>query len=347
MAEITIKDDWELYKFMKMKVFRESRDLPGPYWSKTAKVSAKQIEKFGISNFRNFGTNIGQSYSDAPNIDIRPNLINFPVNIFANLLSNISPLKRIYDNQVNLTKSLYQVILEKESFHIQNSERIKKSLQRFSIPENTLAGNCIASTYILNREIANIYLEGIVIIDKIEDEIGLKDCESFMEIGPGFGVNVHLIIQNYKNIKKILIVDIFPTLYVVTQYLKFHFPDSITDCRKFDSEEFFDFKDDDLEIICILPSQLKRFRGKIDFAYNAHSFIEMPPELVANYGVEISRLQENSNIKKLVLCSYLSNMGSGTTNPDMFSELLERNFREVADVWPRDGYNKNIFYFSR
>ena len=51
------------------------------------------------------------------------------------------------------------------------------------------------------------------------------------EIGGGVGTNVHLVLENYKNIRKVLYLDIPPNLYVGTQYLKAFYGNAVSDYR--------------------------------------------------------------------------------------------------------------------
>jgi hypothetical protein len=168
-----------------------------------------------------------------------------------------------------------------------------------------------------------------------------------MEIGAGFGVNIHLLIENYPNIRKYLLVDISPTLYVSTQYLRSYYGDSIIDAVSYQENGMNAFNDtNDLEIICLLPSQLCSFIGTIDFFNNAHSFVEMTKEIVSEYSREIARLQNSSELKKIALCTYHASETQKTVSFKDLPGLIGVPMREVIGFWPRDGYNLNSFYFS-
>lgn len=79
------------------------------------------------------------------------------------------------------------------------------------------------------------------------------------EIGGGFGQYIHVLLQNYSNIKKILYLDIVPNIYVGTQYLKRFYGESVIDyniTRKMNKIQFSD--NNKLEIICIAPWQIEK-----------------------------------------------------------------------------------------
>ena len=325
----------------------ESRNNPGPYWARTAKHSIREIRKKGLSSFRDFGSNVGESYADAPIVDIRPQLQGPLKSIVRFLVAVLIPFNRLLNNQVNLTSSIYKILLEKESAHLQNEPRVVAALARYSIPTESTRGHCVAVTKIDGVEHSNYYLEGLALIDKVEREIGFGDVGSYMEIGAGFGANIHLMIENFPTIRKFLVVDICPTLYVSTQYLKSFYVDNVIDAVSYSKGKNNQFKDNqDLEIICILPHQLREFHGVVDFFYNAHSFVEMTNEIVSGYVADIHRLQTHSDVKKIALCTYQAQDSEKTVSYKELPELFGLTMREVSDTWPRDGYNLNTFYFS-
>jgi putative sugar O-methyltransferase len=238
--------------------------------------------------------------------------------------------------------------MEKESVHIQNSPEIHSAISKLNIPEDTTRGGCVAVTNLNGKFISNTYLESLALINKVDTELGYDGANSFMEIGAGFGVNIHLLIENYPNIRKYLLVDISPTLYVSTQYLKSFYGGAVVDAVSYEESGVKGFNDtDDLEIICLLPSQLSSFTGTIDFFYNAHSFVEMTNEIVSEYSREIARLQNGSKLKKMALCTYHVSETQKTVSHKNLPDLIGVPMREVIGFWPRDGYNLNSFFFSQ
>ena len=60
-------------------------------------------------------------------------------------------------------------------------------------------------------------------VNKIAGIFDFNEIRSYFEIGGGFGANIHFLITNYPNIKKIIYLDAVPNIYVGTEYLKFHY----------------------------------------------------------------------------------------------------------------------------
>ena len=52
---------------------------------------------------------------------------------------------------------------------------------------------------------------------------------------------------------------------------------------------------EELEIFCIIPSQIELIDADIDLFHNAHSFVEMPKAVVKNYAKNIERILSKTN----------------------------------------------------
>jgi len=92
------------------------------------------------------------------------------------------------------------------------------------------------------------------ILDFVEKNSSLKGMHSLLEIGPGFGVNIHLIEQNYPEIRKFVAVDVVPNICVATEYLRNIYSDSVQDYLATREMNEIKFKDDQsLEIFIIPP----------------------------------------------------------------------------------------------
>ena len=155
-----------------------------------------------------------------------------------------------------------------------------------------------------------------------------------MEIGSGFGVLPHCIIENFSNIRKIAIVDICPNLYISNSYIQSFYGNQVRSFDSFKKGEKIKFKDDNsLEIFFLLPDQIVDLDFKFDYFNNSHSFIEMPSEIVANYVRKVQLLlNENSRISML---SYNSSRYD-TLDPNnlpSFFDNLDFNTIEDSDIF--------------
>ena len=55
-------------------------------------------------------------------------------------------------------------------------------------------------------------------IDILSNTFNFKNIRSFFEIGGGFGSNIHFLLTNFQNIKKIVYLDTVPNIFVGTEY---------------------------------------------------------------------------------------------------------------------------------
>jgi putative sugar O-methyltransferase len=211
----------------------------------------------------------------------------------------------------------------------------------------SLLGDCYAKARIDSQDISIHYLNLLDQHDYLVSRIRFSDIRSAFEIGGGFGVNIHLLLENYKDIKKILYLDIPPNLYVGTQYLKSFYGGHVLDYRDLRSRDSIRFSSDDsVEIFCIAPWQIENFESGIDIFMNSHSFVEMPKDVVQNYVDKINRLPESKNTA-IALTTYdcfdLQTTFHPADLPKFFEDRMFDHFEEPTLLKPTQ---KNLFYVS-
>lgn len=138
-------------------------------------------------------------------------------------------------------------------------------------------------------------------IDKLSKSFDFKNTKSFFEIGGGYGANIHFLITNFSNIKKILYLDTVPNIFVGTSYLKHYFGEKVKDYNELKNLNKISFsKNDELEILYIPPWLIERVDVEIDHFHNAASFVEMPKAVIKNYVKFIKKFKT----KEISLISY-------------------------------------------
>ena len=77
-------------------------------------------------------------------------------------------------------------------------------------------------------------------IDILSKTFDFKNIKSFFEIGGGFGANIHFLLTNFSNIKKIIYLDVVPNIYVGPEYLKYFYGKSVKDyLNTYESKNIF------------------------------------------------------------------------------------------------------------
>ncbi len=312
----------------------------GPYWDYKNSRAILEIKKKGIQDFRGLTAGIGTSFSDNEVLDVR-NEYNIKGRIIGKIFS-LPLLNIIFNSQLKLTKSYIQSFLLNKSIVYENDRNVHDLLKKYKF-ENTTEFGCISSFQYLNKKYSFHYLEMADRINKLSKQFNFNDISSFFEIGGGFGANVHFLITNFPNIKKILYLDVVPNIYVGTQYLRRFYKDNIKDYSDLKNLDTISFsKNNELEILCIPPWLIEKVDVNIDHFHNAASFVEMPKKIVENYVKFIRKFKT----KEISLISYDRFDLKTTFNP----EELNIFFNNDLDIsWKNtliEGYNRKLIYLT-
>ena len=343
---IKLKDDLELLDMMLIdSKSQPSLYHPGPYWVAKAKNAADEIKRCGIVDFRGSTSLIGLSYADNLYVDVR-NAYNHGLRRLVRWLANTYPLNRIYESQVRWTE-LYaneSIIYAQEILNIKKKTR--DLLKKYTIPYSLL-GKCLRKAEIDGRDYSTHYLDLLEQHDSIASHINFNDAYSIFEIGGGFGANIHLLLENYKNIRKVLYLDISPNLYVGTQYLKAFYGTAVFDYRALKHLDSIKFSaDNNIEIFCIAPWQIEKFESEIDIFMNSCSFVEMPKNVVKNYVSKFNKFPKSINTA-IALTTYDGFNLNTTFHPNELPKFFkDRKFDYFKVDRFLNSSRKNFFFVS-
>ena len=344
--QIELEDDLELLDMMLAD--SKSQSLlyqQGPYWAVKAKNAANEMKRCGIAGFRGSTNLIGQSYADNLHIDIR-NAYNHGLKRLVRWLTKMYPLSRIFEAQVRWTESYARESITYAQEILNAKERTRDLLEKYTIPYSCL-GECLKKAEIDGQVYSIHYLNLLEQHDNIASRIRFKDAYSIFEIGGGFGTNVHLLLENYRSIRKVLYLDIPPNLYVGTQYLKAFYGAAVSDyrsLRRLDSIEFS--ADDSIEIHCIAPWQIEKFEGAVDIFMNSHSFVEMPNHVVGNYAEKVNGFHDSKDAA-IALTTYDGFDLNTTLDPGELPKFfVGRKFESFKVDRLLDSSRKNLYFVS-
>jgi len=301
----------------------------GPYWNYKTKKILYWLKRIGINNFRGLNSGVGTSYTDSIVKDVR---YEFGVKgRIASLFFSIPILSKIFNLQINLTHSHILKNIYLHNKILKNSERIKLLISKYKI-ENSTSFDCVDKVKIENKEYSTQYLSFVDRLENLSTVFDFKKINSIIEIGGGYGANIHLLLQNFKNIRKIIYVDIFPNIFIGTEYLRFHFGNAVKDYSMFkDLDEIKFTENNDLEIICIPNWSLKKVKSKVDKFHNCASFQEMTIEQVENYKLLITKILNKNLISLLFYKGWKDN---NTLSPDSVNNIFNKSLKmkEFTDI---------------
>ena len=150
--------------------------------------------------------------------------------------------------------------------------------------------------------------------------------------------------ENYKNIKKIIYLDLPVNLYIGTEYLRYFYGDSVKDYLiNYDKEISFE-DNDKLGIICIPPWKISDIKTSFDVFQNSNSFVEMSEDIIKNYTTFIEKIMNKNS--KIALSSY-GNFNSETTiDPRSLNKYFKIAF-ELFNYSSMVPGRENIFLISK
>jgi putative sugar O-methyltransferase len=286
-----IADDEALLALMLSDAARQPELYqPGPYWWRKTKNTTDQIRRQGIGDFRGMSSTIGLSFTDSTHLDVRHDLSGGMRSLVRAILNSVFPFNRVFAAQIALTRAHEAEARRLRGIVLGAHQRVGELITRYRVP-TSLLGGCLNHVDVGGRRIATHYLNVLHQHDVIAESCRFSDVTSILEIGGGFGAHVHCLIENYPKLRKIVYLDIPPNLYIGTQYLRAFYGASVIDYRQTRDRRAISFSDNDaLEILAIAPWQIERLRLGIDVFYNAHSFVEMPAAVIANYARHVAAL---------------------------------------------------------
>jgi len=312
----------------------------GPYWDYKNSRAILEIRKRGLDDFRGISTSIGTSYADNLVLDIR-NEFNSKGRIVGKLFS-LPILNKIFNGQLSLTKNYIDDFIKNQAIVYQNNKSVENLINKYQF-KNTTEFGCVQIFEKLKKKYSTVYLEMADKIDKLSKLFNFENTKSFFEIGGGFGANVHFLITNFPNIKKILYLDAVPNIYVGTKYLEYHFGKKVKnylDLKNLDKIKFQN--NDELEILCIPPWLIEKVDTEIDHFHNASSFVEMPKIVIDNYVKFIKKFKT----REISLISYDRHDLKTTFNPEELNPFFDNKLKISWKNNLIEEYNRKLIYLT-
>ena len=312
----------------------------GPYWNYKNRRAIIEIKKKGLKDFRGLTAGIGTSFADNLVLDIR-NEFNMKGRIVGKIFS-LPILNIIFNGQINTTKNYLDSFIKNQAIVYKNSRNVQNLISKFKF-KNTTDFGCVQSFEYLNKNYSCHYLNMAYRVNNLSKNFDFKNIKSYFEIGGGFGSNIHFLITNFPNIKKILYLDTVPNIYVGTEYLRHHYKEKVKDYLELRNLNKISFsKNNELEIFCIPPWLIEKVETEIDHFHNSASFVEMPKKVISNY----VKFIKNLSTREISLISYGGFDLKTTFNPEELNIFFDD---KLSVSWKNsliEEYNKKEIYLT-
>jgi putative sugar O-methyltransferase len=253
-------------------------------------------------------------------------------------------IKKIYEDQLKVTSDHINNFLKNLSVIYQNDEKVNYLLNKYKF-KNTTEFGCVQKFSKNEQEFSTFYLEIADRVDILSKKFNFNKIQTYFEIGGGFGANIHFLLTNFKNIKKIIYLDAVPSIYVGTEYLRHFYGESVKDYLSTSTSKELSFENNEkLEIICIPPWEIEKIKVEINHFHNAASFVEMPEEVIKNY---VKYLKKN-NTNQISLISYDGYDLKTTFNPELLNNFFDNKLDfEWHPAVIKDYNNKSLYLTSK
>lgn len=310
---------------------------PNSGWKYKLKTTLSELTKKGIQNFRGLESGVSSSFGDNLISDVR-NEYNGSLKKFSKIFS-LPGFRNIFSSQLKLTNRYINENLKNLQIIYSNNHNVLKLIEKYNF-EGSVSFDCKLKFDYLNKSYSITFLEMANKVEILNKHFNFSKLNSFMEIGGGFGANIHFLVKNFPNIKKIIYLDVVPNLYVGTEYLRFHFKDKVKDYLSVKDSDKIEFsKNDDLEIICIPPWEIEKISSEIEHFHNANSFVEMTQETIKDYYQQIKRLR----IKQISIISY-EKSPSMVTQPEEINKIMDDKLKVSFESTAIEGFKKKDMY---
>ena len=312
----------------------------GPYWNYKNRRAIVEIKKKGLKDFRGITAGIGTSFADNLVLDIR-NEFNTKGRIVGKIFS-LPILNIIFNGQINTTKDYLDSFIKNQAIVYKNSQNVQNLISKFKF-KNTTDFGCVQSFEYLNKNYSCHYLNMAYRVNNLSKNFDFKNIKNYFEIGGGFGSNIHFLITNFPNIKKILYLDTVPNIYVGTEYLRHHYKEKVKDYLELRNLNKISFsKNNELEIFCIPPWLIEKVETEIDHFHNSASFVEMPKKVISNY----VKFIKNLSTREISLISYGGFDLKTTFNPEELNSFFDDKLNVSWKNSLIEEYNKKEIYLT-
>ncbi len=313
----------------------------GPYWEYKNKRSILEIKKFGLRDFRGMSSGVATSFSDniVANLKMEFNEADFRGHLIK-IVSSLPIFKSVFNAQLNITTKYANSYLENKAIVYKNNVGVRNLLKKYQF-NNTTNFGCLTKFEYFNNDYSCHYLDLAHRISVLSKSFKFEEITSFFEIGGGFGANIHFLLTNFPNIKKVLYLDIVPNIYVGTEYLRHFYKNQVIDYSQLRNLEEIRFtENNELEILCVPPWLIEKVNVKVDHFHNAASFVEMPKVVILNYIKFVKKFRT----KGISLISYDKFDPNTTFNPEKINDLFDKKLKVSWNKNLIEDYNRNSIY---
>ena len=261
---------------------------PTTFWEYGSKLIIDELQQNEIKDFRNL--HITRSffvpgYSAVEYLE-SPKKYDVVIDEFHKMVGDkrfVTRLQRLFTGQTSAFND-YRILQASNRNFPPYTDKVSESF----------IGNPIEQHTFDRRNFSRSFLNYLLGLSFLKQNVDATDIKTVMEIGGGFGTLGEILLGDERNEALYINADIPPVSFVSAYYLKEVFgEDAIADYGDLRDLETLDIPalQKQYKALNITSWQVPKLQGKIDLFVNFISFQEMEPHVVQNYCFHIDRLQ--------------------------------------------------------
>lgn len=261
---------------------------PTTFWEHASEVIIKELEENNIENFRNLSVTRSffvPGYTAVEYLD-NPLKYNKTIDEFDQIVGDqrfVIRLQRVFNGYTSAFND-YRVL---------KASNINKSPYTDIVSESKI-GNPKEHATIDNKNFSRSFLNYLLGLNFLKQNVDTSKIKTVMEIGGGFGTLGEILLKDERNDIFYINADIPPVSFISSYYLQEVFgKESVAtyeDLRDSEELNISDLKKK-YRALNICSWQVPKLKGKIDLFVNFISFQEMEPDVVENYCKYVDKLE--------------------------------------------------------
>lgn len=287
---------------------------PTVFWKEGSRLIIDELEKNSMKEFRSLQAN--RSFF-VPCYSFPNYLAN--QHIYNDLIQQLKILSPDIRTHIKFDRLFSGRLQAFEDYRILIASNIDKAPYTDKVSESDI-GSPIEQFKFNNRKFSRSFLNYLLGLNFLKQNVNTDSIKTIMEIGGGFGTLGEILLKDERNEAFYINADIPPVSFVSSYYLKEVFgKDNIADygdLHKLDELNIENLKER-YKALNICSWQVPKLKGEIDLFVNFISFQEMEPDVVQNYCNYIQEL----NPKYILLRNMLE--GKRVQSPDYMSGVKE------------------------
>lgn len=260
---------------------------PTSFWELSSKLILDALEKNDVKDFRHIDITRYLFVPGYTEVEYLSNPLQYDQMIekFGEIIIDkrlVTKMKRLFTG--------YTAIMS--DYRVLQASNIDKKPYTDTVSESSI-GNPIEQTNIYNRKFSRSFMNYLLGLNFLKQNVDTSKIEIVMEIGGGFGTLGEILLKEQKNNAFYINADIPPVGFVSSYYLKELFGDKVADYEDLHTYETLEIEalKTKYDALNICSWQVPKLKGKIDLFVNFISFQEMEPDVVKNYCHYVDKLE--------------------------------------------------------